>query len=132
MAAVVTVWEREERVLRVDMTRCPDRDAIDHLFGRLRDIATSRARPFVLHLRHVDDEQFDPPTLPDLLHIVSRIVSDLSDTTTLSRVVVQPKFVDPKVMDAHKVLLNYVPGVKIRVHADPAKAQTCIARGLSS
>ena len=125
------VWERDDTVLRIDMRRCPDRDETDALFDELQRVTNSRERPFVLHMRHVEDgSAFEPPTLPMLVHIVSQIVQKLRRPEVLARVVVQPQCMDDKVCAAQQSLLSLLPGVTIRIAANPARATESIERGL--
>ena len=97
----------DREVMRIALSRCPEKDTIDHMWTILSTFLVNHPKQCMLHLQHVETEdKFDPPSLAVLIHIVSKILSDKTLSERCKKIVIQPQFVDEKVLSAQTIFLG--------------------------
>ena len=119
----------KDSILRIDMTRCPTNEEIDHMWIIVSTFIQHNPRKCVLHIRHIDTPTMDPPTLPVMLHLVTKLVNDF-DKEKCIKVVIQPRVVDDRVLLAQQIFVNLLQSkVSLKICADDDKVQELIEKG---
>lgn len=101
---ICATFDDSNGVLWVGLSSCPTNDEIDKMWTILSTFIRNTPNRCILHIAHVDTPELEPPQLPTLLHIASKIMTEFTDITKkCKRVIIQPKYVDDKVMIAEQL-----------------------------
>lgn len=103
-------------LLRVDLARCPSDEEFDHLWTVLSTFVSQYDGSCVIHLRHVDDNEFDPPTQKNMMHMASMLFSEFKKIDgNCRKIIVQPKIVDDKVQLASTLFQTLFSALPLRI-----------------
>jgi hypothetical protein len=106
---ILATFDDNNGVLWVGLSSCPDNDEIDKMWTILSTFVVNCPKKCILHLAHVDSPELEPPQLSTLVHIVSKIINEFSDVDKkCKRIIIQPKYIDDKVMFAQQLFVNLI------------------------
>lgn len=123
-------FDESQGVLALGLQSCPGNDEIDKMWTIVSSFLSNYPDQCILHIAHVESPELEPPQLPTLLHIVSKIVTDFSQVSEkCAKVIVQPKYIDQKVLFAQQVFMGLLTSrVSLEIIDDPLEVAQVIKR----
>ena len=127
-AGTTATFDENRGLLWVGLSECPGNDDIDHMWTIVSTFVKNYPSKCIVHLAHVDSESLEPPHLGTMMHIACKIATEFSDIADrCHRVIVQPKWVDDKVLLAHQLFANATTQkLKLSIQTDPEKVKSMI------
>lgn len=125
--ATVT-FDADTGVVRLQATRCPTPDEIDHVWTVVGTFSTHHPTPCLLHMTHQEEDDMDPPDLKTMLHLAARVMRDFRELN-FRKILIQPKVVDQRVADAHNVFRGLMPqSLPLKITSDPDEVARVLAK----
>ena len=102
-------FDEKRNHMWVGLSTCPTNEEIDKMWMVLSTFVNNYPRRCILHLVHVDTPELEPPQLPTLIHVVSKIMNDFTDMRKkCKQIIVQPKYIDDKVLFAQQIFVGLI------------------------
>jgi hypothetical protein len=123
-------FDENTGVLWVGLSACPCNEAIDKMWTVLSTFVKLYPKRCILHLSHVETPTLEPPALATMVHIVSKVVNEFGDIgNKCRRIIVQPKYVDDKVLFAQSIFVNLINNkVPMRIISSPDEVESYIQK----
>lgn len=128
---IKSTFDETRALVHIALSICPTNEDIDKMWTVISTFIANYDSPCVLHMQHVETPNMEPPGLPTMIHIVSKVVSDFPKVRSKCRqIIVQPKYIDDKVMLAQQVFRGLITAhVPLEITADSTKVKELICGG---
>ena len=116
-------------LIQFDVAKCPSNDEFDHLWTVVSTFVQMHPTPLVVHLRHAEEDDFDPPDQKGMMHIAHKLMTEFKKVDKNCRkIIIQPRVVDDKVEFASMLMGKLFSGLPLRISADEEEIERLLCK----